>query len=136
MCRTKGKIGEVTVSVDEDSFLRTIHLEAAAVNSNGGWTIMLPPNKSQKEVKTDTSADVIVLPESEYQRDGPLTQVSERLSGASQQPLHVCGKMTAKLRCNDNETQEDVYIVRGLRKALLGKPAIEALGVVTLYSQS
>ena len=134
MCRTRGKVGEVTVSGDDDdSFLGTIEAEAAAVNVSRGWTVKLLINDNQKEFKIDTGADVTVLPESEYQRerDGPLTQVSERLSGASQQPLHVCGKMPAKLRWNDKEIRQDVYVVRGLRKALLGKPAIEALGVVT-----
>ena len=40
--------------------------------------------------------------------------------------------MTAKLRWNDKKTQQDVYVVRRLWKALLGKPVIEALGVITL----
>ena len=132
MCRSKGKIGEVRVHQEDNSFQGVIQADAVAVNH--GWKITVSLNNTPKEFKIDTGADVTVLPENEYlaKRDGPLTQVSERLSGASQQPLHVCGMISAKLQWKDNETRQKVYVVRGFRTALLGKPAIEALGVVTL----
>ena len=84
MCRTKRKVDEVTTHQD-DSLMGVIQADAVAMNK--GWKITLSLNHSQKEFKIDTGADVTVLPENEYllKRDGPLTQVNERLSGASQQ---------------------------------------------------
>jgi len=36
------------------------------------------------------------------------------------------------LKKDEVESQQDVYVVSGLRKPLLGRPAIEALGIVSL----
>ena len=85
MCRSRGRVGEVTVHQQDDSFLGVIQADTVAVNK--GWKITLSLNHSQKEFKIDTGADLTVLPEDKYriERDGPLAQVSERLSGASQQ---------------------------------------------------
>ena len=66
------------------------------------------------------------------ERDGSLAPVKARFTGPSQQPLQVCGKFLGKLQWRDATTQRDVYVIHGLRRALLGKPAIEVLRVVTL----
>lgn len=62
--------------------------------------------------------------------DGPLVLVKAQLSASSQTPLHVCGMFHGKLQRKSNKTSQDVYVVCGLQKAFLGKPAIEALVVV------
>ena len=48
----------------------------------------------------------------------------------SQQKLDVCGQFSGKLSNQFQSTQQEIYVIRGLRKALLGRPAIEALQVV------
>ena len=52
------------------------------------------------------------------------------LSGPSQQKLDVCGQILGNLSNQFQSTQQEIYVVRGLRKALLGRPAIEALRVI------
>ena len=91
-------------------------------------------NEKKVEFKIDTGADVTVIPEDRYQqdRDGPLTQVNEPLNGPSRQRLDVRGRFRGTLKWKDNETKQDIYVVRGLQTPLLGQPAIEALGVDTL----
>ena len=52
------------------------------------------------------------------------------LSAPSQQKLDVCGQFLGNLSNQFQCTQQEIYVIRGLRKALLGRPAIEALQVV------
>ncbi len=114
---------------EDDSFLGVIHVDTATVSQE--WTIPVTLNR---EFKIDTGADVTVIPETVYEkeRDGPMSRVEIRLSGASQHPLHVCGKFQGSLQRNITKTKQDIYVVRGLQKPLLGRPAIEALRVVTM----
>ena len=80
-----------------------------------------------------TGADVTVISEQEYisKQDGPLRQTNQVLSGPSQQKLGICGQFSGNLSNQFQSTQQDLnYIIRGLRKALLGPPAIEALQVI------
>ena len=89
------------------------------------------------EFKIDTGANVTVIPEADYckDQDGPL-RISERsLTGAGQHPLHVCGQFLGCLKRKEVELQQEVYVVKGLRKPLLGRPAIEGLGVVSQIEQ-
>ena len=63
-------------------------------------------------------------------------RISERsLTGAGQHPLHVCGQFLGCLKRKEVELQQEVYVVKGLRKPLLGRPAIEGLGVVSQIEQ-
>ncbi len=108
---------------EDDSFLGVIHVDTATVSQE--WTIPVTLNR---EFKIDTGADVTVIPETVYEkeRDGPMSRVEIRLSGASQHPLHVCGKCQGR---NITKTKQDIYVVQ---KPLLGRPSIEALRVVTM----
>ena len=49
------------------------------------------------------------------------------LTGAGQHPLHVCGQFLGSLKQKDVELQQEVYVVNGLQKPLLGHPAIKRL---------
>ena len=44
--------------------------------------------------------------------------------------MDVCGQFLGNLSNQLQSTQQEIYVIRGLRKALLGRPAIEALQVV------
>ena len=132
MCKSKPGTSVRTVYVDDSDsevFLGAVHSDAATP-----WTTTLVLNNRSLEFKVDKGADVTVIPEADYceERDGPL-RVSERvLTGAGQQPLQVCGQFRGQLKRNLNDSQQEIYVVSGLRKPLLGRPAIEALGIVSL----
>ena len=86
------------------------------------------------EFKTDTGADVTVIPGTEYQkkRDGPLRAPDRMLTGAGRQQLHVQGKFTAhRLNRNNVELEQEIFVVEGLDKPLLRRPAIEGLKIVS-----
>ena len=42
---------------------------------------------------------------------------------------------TGKLKLDEKETQEEIYVAHKLRRLVLGAPAIEALGLVKQISQ-
>ena len=52
------------------------------------------------------------------------------LRGPDTHILPVKGLFTGKLKNGEHEVDEEIYVVKGLHKALLGRPAIEQLGLV------
>lgn len=137
MCKSKPgtSIWAVNADLDPDVFLGAVTSEVPAVTSEGApWTTALVLNSRKLDFKIDTGADVTVIPETDYceEQDGPLRPPERVLKGAGQQPLLVRGKFKGCLKKDEVESQQDVYVVSGLRKPLLGRPAIEALGIVSL----
>ena len=132
--RSKREVREVLVSDDsQDEFLGVIHSETDSLSSTEAlWTTNLELNGRNIEFKIDTGVDLTVISEQEYlsKQDGPLTQTNRVLSGPSQQKLDVRGQLLGKLTDLFLYTQQEIYDIRGLRKTLLGQPAIEALQVV------
>ena len=59
---------------------------------------------------------------------------NKTLTGPSQHPLQVCGQFTANLKHKTQEVKEEIFVVRGLQMSLIGRPAIEALGLVSRVS--
>lgn len=84
------------------------------------------------EFKIDTGADVTVIPMSIFQSipDTTLKPATKTLSGASSRTLNVKGQFMATLKYKDKEAAEEVYAVKRLNRSQLGRPAIEALGLV------
>ena len=80
----------------------------------------------------DTGADVAVISETDYNKawDGLLQSNKTTLSAPSQTPLEVLGKFQANLRQNDKKTQDDVFVIKGLRQPLVGRPAITSLNLL------
>lgn len=75
-----------------------------------------------------------VIPESMYdrRRDGELVSPSVPLKGSTDENLEVSGHFVGTLARKGVCCQQNIYVVRNLRRALLDKPAIEALNVVAL----
>lgn len=136
-CRTKMRVHQVAQDErdsdsSEDVFLGATRVDSVATDSS--WSVKLQLNSRVLESKVDTGADVMVIPETAYERkrDGNLAQSNLPLSGPTGETLEVCGKFSGNLAWKERESQQDIYVVRNLRRALLGKPAIEALNVVAL----
>ena len=133
VCRSAYNVSVVTVaeedSSDSDAFLGTV----SGTGSSKPWQITMLLNNSPLEFRIDTGADVTVIPESKYDgtRDGPLRTPERVLSGPSQRPLQVRGQISAYLRHGGAEATEEVYVVKGLKTALLGSPAIDALNIIS-----
>ena len=80
----------------------------------------------------DTGAEVTVISEQTYERAGcpPLSQPDRTLRGPDTHILPVSGQFTATLKSGNQDFDEKVYVVKGLNKPLLGRPAIEGLSLV------
>ncbi|CAC5421311.1 unnamed protein product [Mytilus coruscus] len=55
-------------------------------------------------------------------------KANKRLSGPGNTNLNVVGKFKCMLETKDKFSVQDIYVVKGLSKPLLGRPAIQALG--------
>ena len=137
MCQTKKVIDDVS-DEEEFVFLDTVHTEIAVVE--GGtkpWTIDIQLNGDLTQFKIDTGAGVTVIPATMYKepRDKRLQPAGKILQGPSKYTLSVLGKFQGTLQFANATVTENIYVVQGLQKVLLGRPAIEALGVAVRVDQ-
>ena len=128
MCRSLKTIG--TVIEEEDYFLGTV----VNVNVNDEpWKTMLKLDGVSVIFKLDTGADVTVVPEHIFKKTHRWLQESKiKLTGPGQQPLDMCGVFEAQIQSHEKATTQNVYVIRGLKTPLLGRPAIEALSLVSV----
>ena len=133
VCRSTVKVGRV-LSQDEqnldDVFMGAV--EKLGEKAANPWIIPLQLNGKPVEFCIDTGAEVTVISEQTYENVGcpPLLQADRTLRGPDTRLLLVSGQFTATLKQGDRDIQEKVYVVKGLTKPLLGRPAIEGLSLV------
>ncbi|KAL5010683.1 hypothetical protein ScPMuIL_012988 [Solemya velum] len=94
-------------------------------------------NSVSVDFKIDTGADVTAISVSDFRRIGrfPLQETNKILYGPGQSRLDVMGKFSCALKGTDSETTQDVFVIRNLSKSLLGRPAIEKLGLLKIVGR-
>ena len=120
-CRSKGGLREVKQNTDSDDsekeFLSAV--SADVVNTTKLWTITLRLNGRNVEFKVDTRSrrhgD-----SREHLVDGELEHTGIPLNGPTGEKLDVCGRFTGHLESKAKTSKQEIYVVRSLRKALLG----------------
>ena len=138
MCKTK-KVSEIHVS--EKQYLDCITKEISSVTNSSSkhepWTVTLLVDEVPINFKIDTGADVNVLPENIARNVfGTRLKKSIRcLKGPNQKPLEVCGQIKCKLEKGSQSVKEELYVIKGLRKPLVGLPTIKALKLITRVDQ-
>ena len=102
------------------------------------WTVHILLNKYPVEFQIDTGADVSVIPEELYYKleATPLHPTGKSLVGPSHNELQVSGQFTGTLVYKGNAVKEVIYVIKGLRKALIGCPAIMTLQLVSQFLQA
>ena len=85
----------------------------------------------------NTGAEVTVIPANMFQKltETRLQLPQKVLKGPSQNTLPVKGQFTGNLAMGSRNSKQDIYVVSNLRQPLLGRPAIEALGLVLIMSE-
>jgi len=145
MCRTKALKVVSTKEQDDtdsaDSFVEAItesqSLEIPTIITGTElWMVSISLNTYPVSFQIDTGADISVIPENLYKKlqAPPLEPTKRSLTGPSQAKLKVRGQFTSTLSHNSKTVQEVVYVVKGLQKALIGRPAITALQLVSRIS--
>ena len=138
MCRSKKKVGEVyhdSASNDyecDDYEYDDVFLGSVDTEHDNPWLISLQLEGKPVEFHIDTGAEVSVIPEPVYKKIGspPLSPVKQTLRGPSNAVLPVKGLFSAILSRDSQQSKQDIYVAAKLHKPLLGRPAIEALGLV------
>ena len=89
-------------------------------------------NGQRADFLIDTGAEVTVISEHTHNAIGspPLSPPPRSLKGPGNHVLPVTGYFSGTIKPGTHETHQDVYVVKRLHQQLLGRPAIEALGVV------
>ena len=135
-CRTKKGLKEVTrESQSGDEFLGSVTIGTAKTPTDSDpWRVKLNLNNRSLDFKVDTSADVTVIPKKGYtpSLDGKVKTAKLPVVGPTGEKFTVKGKFTGALskpREVIASTQE-IYVIKNLRRPLLGRPAIEALRIV------
>ncbi|XP_077553431.1 uncharacterized protein LOC144168294 [Haemaphysalis longicornis] len=134
VCQKCGKKGHFQTVCRSANALRNIEQEPGlmATTASSKWEVS-PLVESQTLVfQIDTGADETVIPEREFRRLSKhvvLTSPDRRLQGPDGKTLRISGLARLHFKLNGRESMEKVYILPGLRTALLGKPAITNLGL-------
>ena len=116
----------------EDAFLGSVSVSVDSVKSTGWFVDLLMAPGTKTKWKIDTGADVSCYPEDRYNpKLGKIEPADRKLYGAGgSKPMEVKGMVRTKLRFGEKESTEVVYLVKNLRRPLLGVPAIENLQVL------
>ena len=133
MCKTVQTVSELKMeynSTSDDSFLLTIDNTST---SSDAWTVNLTVNDIPINFKIDTGADVTAISTNEFTkfRGITLTQPSKVLHGPAKHPLKVSGQFTGKMSYKQDTTYEKIFVIEGLQQPLMGRPAIEALNLLS-----
>ena len=92
------------------------------------WMVLVTLDGVPVLFKIDAEADVTVIPESMFDNiTTKLQPTGARLREPEDNVLRVRGKFTARLQYRQRSSQQEVYVVRDVERALLGRPAIESL---------
>ena len=103
-----------------------------AVGERNPWVVTLKLNGTLVKFCIDTGAEATVISEQIHNHAGrPFLNSSDRtLKGPDAHCLPVKGYFIATLQWGIKETRQRVYVVERLNKPLLGRPAIEKLGLL------
>ena len=79
----------------------------------------------------DSGADITCISEAQFsEKFGTLEVVKSKVSGPTGDKLSMLGKVNVSLSYNGKTLNTDVYVIKGLSRALLGRPVLEPLGVL------
>ena len=130
---------------DLETEIESLFLGEVNVTCSKPWTVDLTLGNSSCEdvrFKVDTGADVTAIPEKTFRSifsDSVLQPADRVLYGPGRTKLETCGQFTTALhldsnrngRANHRQSRQQIYVVKNLTQALLGRPAIEALHVIS-----
>ena len=115
-------------SIENDG---TVTADVATVNGGeSSWVESLNLNGYDEVFKIDTGADVTVISMSTFDKLKGITlqQPTKKLCGLGRSPLSVVGQFTGTI-CYKMKSVH-IFVVDGLQKSLVGRPAIQGLDFV------
>ena len=128
VCRSAKVSGVSTESEEPSAFLGSL-----GKASENPWTVTLQLDNSPVIFCIDTGAEVTVISDKTWRNLGKptLTSPERELRGPNNHRLVVLGQWKGTLQYSSTQTKETIYVVEGLSKPLVGRPAIKNLQLVT-----
>ena len=133
MCRSIRNIGDVhhqdaSYGYESDD----VFLGAVGTGNDDPWLVTIQLEGKPVVFHIDTGAEVSVITETVHEEIGspPLSSARQTLRGPSNSVLPVKGMFSATIDRDGQLTKQDIYVAQKLHKPLLGRPAIQALGLV------
>lgn len=122
-------ICEVADQMQEMAFLESVE----ASGNNNAFHSRLPLNNTMIDFKIDTGADVTTIPHSYYTEEeyGLLKKPDKILTHAGGTSLECTGRFTGKISYHGKLINEEIYVLHGAKRPLLGRPAINAFRLVS-----
>ena len=110
------------------------YLDTVDMHDTDPWTITLKARQVCIRFKIDTGADVTVISENMYSQLGklPLIKCSKKLYGPGNKRLNVMGSFVETISSDTTSAVEQIYVVKGLDRCLLGRPAIKKLNLLEI----
>lgn len=136
-CKKRGHFMSRCLNISEvvDDFEdpEEVFLGEIGCHDSNPWCVNVQLQDKPIKFKIDTGADVTVIPKEVQNKlkNVKLRQPDKILNGPGQNRLEVSGMFTGELRVREKTATQQIYVVEGLRQPLLGRPAVELLGLVT-----
>ena len=100
-----------------------------SIDDSDQWLITLQLVNTEVKFRIDTGADETVIPDHVYNElpdANPLKEADKKLFGVgSKNVLPVVGMFTADIQWKLKTSTQNIYVVEGMHKALLGNPSID-----------
>ena len=135
VCLSKPKVNEVYFDSDDEGdqgFLGSVESEDSIDSVEAKpWITNILIDGVNIKFKVDSGADVTVISDKDFERftGVKLENAKKVLCGPGKSKLDVLRKFRCTMETKKCSVQ-DVYVVRGLSLALLGRPAIESLRII------
>ncbi|CAB4035810.1 Hypothetical predicted protein, partial [Paramuricea clavata] len=122
-------------SSEEDVYFlgEVVHLDTINKSGNKPWTADIKVNETNILFKIDSRADVTVIPLTVYQQrklQSTLKSTGKVLMGPCNYKMNCIGTFTSQLRHEDKTTTEEIFVVKGLERSLLGRQAAHSLNLL------
>ena len=122
-------------SDEEDEFFlgEIINLDTVSALSTNQWIADISVNNTTVSFKIDSGADVTVIPHTAYEkakRKEVLKPTPKILMGPCKHKLNCVGTFCAQLCHKNNMTNEEIFVLKGLERLLLGRLAAQHLNLI------
>ena len=131
MCRSTVKVRGIQTSIGsgDNAFLGALTEEST---THDPWAITVSLEGKPVTLHIDTGAEVTIITEQMWKSVGrpEMSHPDKTLRGPDFHTISTLGKFTGTLALGTRQTEGEIYVVRGLSKSLLGRPAISDLELI------
>ena len=126
------KVNEIRSGQNAEIFLGEVVIDAVST-SQQPWQAVISINDNPVNFKIDTGADVSVIPAklfSELKHCVTLKHTNKVLLGPCNHKLNCIGKFDAKLKSCDSSIDNEIFVINGIERPLLGRKACKSLNLI------